>query len=103
MALKANDTVINDARSFYAAIKGNPLYKQIEDQDAIAALEDYFAARFKAANSDNLMGIKRDRYQFFQGMLAGCLVQSKIYRHHLVSEAAASNVDLQTGEKYVKH
>ena len=98
--MKAKPFVIKDASSFYTTIKSNPLYSDLDDEKMIAALDDYFMERFKAARSDSLSGITRDRYMFFQGAGAGCLIMAKIFKAHIRAEAFNSNIDPKTGKSF---
>ena len=92
--------IIDNAKAFYSAIKGNTMFGELEDKEAIDALDAYFLERFRAARADNISGIKRDRYMFYQGMLAGCRVMAKIFKHHITAEAYNQNIDPLTGEKF---
>jgi hypothetical protein len=95
-----SEFVIKDAESFYTIIKSNPLYKDKDDRGMIAALNDYYHGTLKIADARNVYGMDREEFLFFQGMLAGALVMSKIFRHHIITEASLNNVDPTTGKAY---
>ena len=92
--------IVKDAESYYSIIKSNPLYKDKDDGALIAALEEYYRGTLKIADAVNSYGSDREKFLFFQGMLAGSLTMSKIFRHHIVTEAVNANVDPTTGKPY---
>ncbi len=95
--------MIEDAASFYHVIKGNPLTSEVEDKEMVETLDNVFGERYRAANGDGGSGIGRDRYFYFQGMLAGMYVARRQWRHHLEAMALATGVDPATGEPIKFH
>lgn len=92
--------IIDSAEAIYAAIKGNTAFGDLEDKEAIDALDAYFLERYRAAKADSRSGIKRDRYMFYQGVFAGLKIMAKIFKHHITAEAYNQNIDPLTGEKF---
>lgn len=90
---------VKDARSFYAAIKNNPLYDQMEDETVISILEEEFVVREEIAHT-RFSGWKMKEFLFWQGALLGCQLMAKIFRHHAEASAFEQNIDPKTGERY---
>ena len=76
--------VIDDATSFYTAIKSNPLYSfEIPDDEIIHALDEVSRKVFAAADVDFRRGAFRDRYIYFQAMIDGMRLQHRMWLQHL--------------------
>lgn len=95
-----SEFLIKDAASFYSMIKSNPLYKDMDDGKMVAALNAYYRGTLDIANTVGTYGSDREEFLFFQGMLAGALTMSKIFRHHIATEASANNINPATGKTY---
>lgn len=92
--------MIKDAESYYASIKQNALFKDKEDEAMVGVLDDQFALRFKAAQQVGASGEDRDQYFFFQGMIMGNYLMSRMFLHHYKASAAEQSVNLATGKKF---
>lgn len=90
---------VKDARSFYAAIKNNPLYDTMEDETVISILEEEFKVR-EEIGANKFSGWKLKEYLFWTGALLGCQLMAKIFKHHAEASAFEQNIDPKTGERY---
>jgi hypothetical protein len=90
---------VRDAKSFYASIKNNPLYQELDDAEVIQILEQEFRFRVEAGEK-RLTGWKLKEFLFWQGAQLGCLLMAKIFKHHIVAQAGEAGINPETGEHY---
>jgi hypothetical protein len=90
--------LLDNARTFYQLFRANKLTPEIDQEEAIACLEQIFKDRHLYANSTSMAQEKRDGYMFFQGAYVGLLIMSKAYITHLKASAAEQNITLPVRE-----
>jgi hypothetical protein len=87
--------VIDDASSFYLAIKSNPLYTfEMGDEQIIETIEKISRETLAAADRDLRRGLSRDRYIYFQAMMDGMRLQHKMWLQHLRTMAHKQGVEI---------
>jgi hypothetical protein len=92
---------VRDAKSFYAAIKANPLYENLDDAEVIHILEEEFSFRYQGAKDRGMTGLKLGELLFWQGAILGCQLMAKIFKHHIAATASDQSVDVLTGKRIV--
>ena len=90
---------VRDAKSFYATIKNNPLYRELDDDEIIKILEQEFRFR-EEQGAKRFTGWKFKEFLFWQGAQLGCLLMAKIFKHHIAAQASEAGVNPETGEHY---